>query len=62
VRIIATGEPDIASAPKLREQTDVFLADHAEIIVLDLTAVSSIDSTGIHAVLEAAKRGPHASD
>lgn len=58
VRIIASGELDLATVPKLREQTDLCLADHAEIIVLDLSDISFIDSTGIHAVLEAAQRGP----
>jgi anti-anti-sigma factor len=57
VRIIASGELDIATAAQLRDQTDLCLADHAEIIVVDLSEITFIDSTGIRALLEASVRG-----
>ena len=58
VRVIASGELDLATVPKLREHTDRCLADHSEIIVLDLSDISFIDSTGIQAVVEIARRAP----
>jgi anti-sigma B factor antagonist len=57
VRIIASGELDIATASQLREHTDRQLADHADLLVLDLAAISFIDSSGLHAILDAANHG-----
>jgi anti-anti-sigma factor len=54
VRVIATGEIDLATVSMLRRHTSFYLADHAEIVVLDLSAVSFIDS-GLHALLQAAQ-------
>jgi len=55
VRVIATGEIDLATVSMLRRHTSFYLADHAEIVVLDLSAVSFIDSSGLHALLQAAQ-------
>ncbi len=57
VRITVSGEVDIATATHLREHTSRQLAEPAELVVLDLTAVSFIDSTGLHALLDAAAQG-----
>lgn len=54
--ITVSGELDMAAAPRLREHAGRHLADHAGIIVLDLGAVSFIDSSGLHAVLDAVDR------
>ena len=54
VRITASGEIDIATAPRLREYASRHLADDAEIVVLDLTDITFIDSSGLHALLQAA--------
>jgi anti-anti-sigma factor len=53
VRLNVTGELDLASGPRLRDRLSDQLADHAEIVVLDLADVSFIDSTGLHALLDA---------
>jgi anti-anti-sigma factor len=55
VRVIASGEIDLATVSMLRRHTSFHLADSAEIVVLDLSAVSFIDSSGLHALLEAAQ-------
>jgi anti-sigma B factor antagonist len=55
VRVIAAGEIDLATVSMLRRYTGFYLADHAEIVVLDLSAVSFIDSSGLHALLQAAE-------
>ena len=54
VRITALGEIDLANAQQLREHIRGHLADHAEIVVLDLAEVSFIDSTGLRTLLEVA--------
>jgi anti-sigma B factor antagonist len=54
---IDTGELDIATAPQLRATTNHYLVDHdAEIIVSDLADVSFIDSSGLHALMDAARQ------
>jgi anti-anti-sigma factor len=58
VRIIASGELDLATVSQLREHTSRQLGDSAEIVVLDLTAISFIDSSGLHALIEAAAQAP----
>lgn len=54
VRVTVSGELDIATSPELRYQLAAQLADHAEIVVLDLAEVSFIDTSGLHALLDAA--------
>ena len=53
VRIMVSGELDLASAPGLREHVYGQLADHAEFVVLDLADISFIDSAGLHVLLGA---------
>ena len=55
-RVTVMGELDLASAPQLREHMTAQLADHSEIIVLDLGDVSFIDSTGLHALIDASSQ------
>jgi anti-anti-sigma factor len=57
VRITVAGELDIATATHLREHTSRPLAEPTELVVLDLTDVSFIDSSGLHALLDAAAQG-----
>jgi anti-sigma B factor antagonist len=57
VRITASGEIDLLTAPQLRKHTTHHFGDHAEIVVLDLTGVTFIDSTGLHVLLQAADDG-----
>lgn len=54
VRITVFGELDVATAPRLREYTSRQLAESAELVVLDLTDVSFIDSSGLQVLLRAA--------
>ncbi|HEY1777021.1 MAG TPA: STAS domain-containing protein [Solirubrobacteraceae bacterium] len=58
VRVAAEGEIDISTVERLREATSRELAADGEIVVVDLTHVSFIDSSGLHAVLDAASRAP----
>jgi stage II sporulation protein AA (anti-sigma F factor antagonist) len=57
VRLIASGEIDLATVSMLRRHASFHLAGRAEIVVLDLSAVSFIDSSGLQALLEAAENG-----
>ena len=59
VRIVAVGEIDLATASRLRDHTRFHLADHAEIVVLDLTQVTFLDSSGLYALLQTAQADPH---
>jgi len=58
VRIAATGEIDISTVERLREEIRLQLATSGEIVLLDLADVTFIDSSGLHAVLEAATQAP----
>ncbi len=52
-RITPVGELDIATVSKLREEFEAVFSDgDAETIVVDLTKLEFIDSTGIRALLE----------
>jgi anti-sigma B factor antagonist len=52
VRLTPVGELDLATAPILeRAFDDVFGDDAAEMIVLDLTELAFMDSTGLHLLL-----------
>jgi anti-sigma B factor antagonist len=53
MRITVLGEIDLANAQEFREHVSADLADDAEIVVLDLTEVSFIDSSGLKALLYA---------
>jgi anti-anti-sigma factor len=50
------GEVDMASVATLREQLSRALANKPEILIVDLRAVTFIDSSGLHALLSARSR------
>jgi anti-sigma B factor antagonist len=51
-RLTPVGELDLATAPLLESAFDALLCDDdAEMIVVDLTKLSFMDSTGIHLLL-----------
>lgn len=54
VTVAAEGELDIATVPVLREVLTRELADDGAVVVIDLTGVSFVDSSGVHALLAAA--------
>ena len=56
VRVEVLGELDIATAPALHRQLNSDALADARPLVLDLTAVSFIDSAGLRAVLDAVNR------
>jgi anti-anti-sigma factor len=57
VRTVAvTGELDVATAPLLADRLVAAEAGAARLIVLDLSDVSFIDSTGLHVILGAHAR------
>lgn len=56
MRIVVAGELDLATAPELHDHLETYAAEQAEITVIDLTAVTFIDSSGIHALLQAVER------
>jgi len=50
------GEVDVATAPRLREQLISLVNDQQFLIVVDLTGVDFIDSTGLGVLIGALKR------
>ena len=55
-RIVAiAGELDLEGAPQARAVFDGASADHGRALVIDLTACTFIDSTGISAIVTAAR-------
>jgi len=50
------GEVDVATAPRLREQLIALVNDQRFLIVVDLTGVDFIDSTGLGVLIGALKR------
>lgn len=57
VGIVAlTGELDMGSVPLLDEHLERFEQDGVRAVMLDLRALSFMDSSGLHAVLRAKKR------
>jgi anti-sigma B factor antagonist len=57
VRVAVTGEIDIATAGKLDAELSRLIRDGFQRVVLDLRDVSFIDSTGVHAILNALRLG-----
>jgi anti-anti-sigma factor len=59
VEVVADGELDMASAPVLVEHTEAQLeGDDRARVVLDLSGVSFIDSTGLRALLNLSEQQP----
>jgi anti-anti-sigma factor len=58
VRLTASGELDIATVPRLLELTSRQFSMNPEFLVLDLSAISFIDSSGLKALLEAVRMYP----
>lgn len=54
--VSARGEVDVATAPALREGLDEAVAADAGAVVVDLTGVTFIDSTGLGVLIGARKR------
>ena len=52
----AAGELDVNTAPELREQLARLVNEGARLIVVDLTAVSFVDSTALSVLVSALKR------
>lgn len=58
-RLTPTGELDIASVPILERELDaVSASDPDVIVVVDLTQLSFMDSSGLHLLLRVAERLP----
>ncbi len=53
VRLVITGEIDMANAEQIPAATEKALASHPERIVIDLAAVSFLDSSGLRHLLTA---------
>jgi anti-sigma B factor antagonist len=56
--LAVAGELDLATAPELRERLGAALDAGASAVVVDLRAVTFMDSIGLAAVLQARKRLP----
>jgi anti-sigma B factor antagonist len=54
--VVASGEIDLASSPDLRRELQALLDDGARRIVLDLGAVTFIDSSGLGVLVGVLKR------
>lgn len=59
VRLIPVGELDIATVGELRSELDALIEAGFDRIVIDLRRVEFMDSTGLHALLEACERADH---
>jgi anti-sigma B factor antagonist len=56
-RIVAVdGEIDLATAPELRDVIRQAFGGHPETLVIDLARVTFIDSSGLHALIDADRR------
>jgi anti-anti-sigma factor len=58
VRLAAIGEFDLATAPQLDGYCAEAVRDGAQLIVLDLSGVTFIDCSGVHALLAAHAQHP----
>lgn len=54
--LILSGELDIASAPSLERSIETLASEGAERVVIDLSGVTFMDSTGLRALLLAQQR------
>lgn len=53
LRIVVSGEVDLATVPLLRDEIEQAAGRDLDIIVLDFQHVTFMDSSGLHAILEA---------
>jgi anti-sigma B factor antagonist len=51
--VLPRGDLDVGGAPELRETLHLALASDAAAIVVDLRGLEFLDSTGLHALVEA---------
>ncbi len=56
VRMSVTGELDIATAPQLMEETQTLLAGTTRRLVIDLSKLTFIDSSGLNLLIALNKR------
>jgi anti-sigma B factor antagonist len=54
--VTVTGEVDVATAPSLRSQLDQAIDRGRPLVVVDLRAVTFIDSTGLGVLIRASRR------
>lgn len=54
--VVVTGDVDLSSAADLRAACDAALADRPAVLVVDFTGVPFIDSTGLGALIAAARK------
>ena len=54
--VTATGEIDLASAPGLEREIFAALDRHPSLLVVDLAGVAFVDSSGVNALVQAARR------
>jgi anti-sigma B factor antagonist len=60
IRIVVTGELDMETGPRLREELLIVESEQPDTLVLDLRGVSFFDSTGLEIVLDAEVRAREA--
>ena len=53
--LAVTGEVDIATAPHLRAAVDAAFMDGADDVCVDLTDTTFMDSSGVHALVDASR-------
>ena len=51
-RVVARGEIDVATAPKLTAAIDDLIAQGAKLVVLDAAAVEFMDSSGLRVIVQ----------
>ena len=54
--VSVSGEVDVYTAPQLRDRLYSVIADGARLVVLDVSAMTFIDSTGLGVIVGALKR------
>ncbi|WP_300682942.1 STAS domain-containing protein [Nocardioides sp.] len=56
VRLVVTGDLDLATAPRLTEVARAAVSSPGDIVTLDLSGVTFLDSTGLGALLDLRKK------